>query len=450
MTKDKVYKILAVFFILVIFQTFVSCAKRDALERIKRSGEITLLTRNNAHCYYNYKGRLEGFEYDLAKAFSDYLGVELKVITPSWEGLIDALQSGEGDFIAASMTITPSREKTVDFSREYLIIQQKVIIHKNNHEIKKIEDLKGKTIHVRRGTSYEERLKELQNEGLGFHIKLYDDVPTEELIRMVAEGEIEVAISDSNVALLNRRYYPDIRIAFPIEEPQSLGWVIKKNDDAFLKEINKFLKEIQKSGTFAKIYQKYYADVEIFDYVDLRKYHQRITTRLPEYKTIIEKVAEKSGFDWRLIAAVIYQESHFDPNARSYTGVRGLMQLTEITAHEMGIKNRLDPEQSITGGVKYLEKLYKMYDVAKDSDRTFITLASYNVGRGHVLDAQVIAREKGLDPNTWAVLEQILPLLRYPKYYKKTKYGYCRGTEPVRYVNRIITYYDILKQKSLG
>ncbi|MBW1765623.1 MAG: transglycosylase SLT domain-containing protein, partial [Deltaproteobacteria bacterium] len=160
--------------------------------------------------------------------------------------------------------------------------------------------------------------------------------------------------------------------------------------------------------------------------------------------------AEKSGFDWRLIAAVIYQESHFDPNARSYTGVRGLMQLTEITAHEMGIKNRLDPEQSITGGVKYLEKLYKMYDVAKESDRTFITLASYNVGRGHVLDAQVIAREKGLDPNTWAVLEQILPLLRYPKYYKKTKYGYCRGTEPVRYVNRIITYYDILKQKSLG
>ncbi|MBL7174890.1 MAG: membrane-bound lytic murein transglycosylase MltF [Desulfobacteraceae bacterium] len=438
------------FIILLTFILFVSCAKQDSLERIKAAGEITVLTRNNAHCYYIDKGNKAGFEYELFTAFSDHLGVELKMITPTWEGLINKLKNGHGDIIASSMTITPSREKIVDFSDGSLTIQQMAIFHRDNWNIKKLEDLKGKTIHVRSGTSYEERLGELISDGLDINIKLYEDIPTEELIRMVAEKEIQVTIADSNIALLNRRYYPDIKIAFPIEEPQSLGWAVKKGDKALLSEINKFFKQIMQSGIFAKIYEKYYANVEIFDYVDLRKYHRRIRTRLPKYKMIIRKAAEKYGFDWRLIAAVAYQESHFNPGARSHTGVRGIMQLTQITAREMGVQNRLDPRQSIMGGVKYLNKLYKRYEHAKNPDRMLITLASYNVGYGHILDARKISKESGLGPNSWSALQQILPLLRYPKYYKKTRYGYCRGTEPVRYVNMILTYYDILKKRSLG
>ena len=407
-----------------------------------------MLTRNNAHCFYDYRGGFEGFEYDLARTFSDSLGVKLKVITPTWEGLFSALENGEGDFIAASMTVTAKRKKVIDFSTKYLTIQQRVIIHKDNHGINKLGDLTGKTIHVRRGTSYEERLHELKAEGLKIHIELHDDIPTEELIRMVAEKEIEITISDSNVALLNRRYYPTVQIAFPIEEEQFLGWGVKKGESRFLAEINEFLENIKRDGTLAKTYEKYYADVEIFDYVDLRKFHKRIETRLPKYREVIQSAADKYNFDWRLIAAVIYQESHFDPEATSYTGVKGIMQLTQTTADEMGIMDRLDPEQSIQGGVKYLKKLHGLYETAKEPDRTLITLASYNVGRGHVLDAQKISEAKDLDPNSWAALEQVLPLLRYPKYYKDTTYGYCRGTEPVRYVNRILTYYDILKRKS--
>jgi membrane-bound lytic murein transglycosylase F len=427
----------------------VSCGKKNALDRIIESGELTVLTRNNAHCYYTYRDTQMGFEYDLARAFSNYLGVQLKVVTTSWEELIPALNEGKGDCIAASLSILPSREKYVDFSNEYLGIQQKAIIHAGHPQIKKLKDLEGKTIHVRSGTSYEERLNNLKDDGLNINIKLYDDMPTEELISMVAEKEIDLTIADSNIALLNRRYYPDVKIALSIGEPQSLGWAVRKGEKALLKKINSFFKKIKKDGTFAKIHNKYYANVEIFDYLDLKKYHQRLETRLPKYKEIIRQAAKKNGFDWRLIASVIYQESHFNPKARSFTGVEGIMQLTKTTAMEMGVKDRLNPTASIRAGVRYLKKLYERYKEAKDPDRMLITLASYNVGRGHVLDAQKIAKEKGLNPNSWAALEEILPLLRYPKHYKKTKYGYCRGTEPVRYVKRILTYYDILKREAI-
>ena len=448
--KRQEWKNLFLILILLSLPILFSCAKKNALERIKESGNITVITRNNAHCYYTYRDNSMGFEYDLAKAFSDYLGVSLNVITSHWEKLFDVLNGGEGDFIAASLTITPSREKLIDFSDEYLAIQQQAVIHTSNYKTRKIEDLKGKTIHVRRGTSYEERLNELKNEGLDITIQLHEDTPTEELIRMVAEKEIEVTIADSNVAFLNRRYYPDVKIAFPIEEQQSLAWAVKKGEAGLQKAINEFLKKIKEDGTFAKIYKKYYSNVEIFDYVDLKKYHRRLKTRLPKYKEIIKRAAEKHGFDWRLIAAMVYQESHFNPRAKSFTGVRGMMQLTLETAKEIGIKNRLDPKQSIMGGVKYLKELYERYDGAKDPDRVLITLASYNVGHGHILDAQKIAKERNLDPNSWSSLEEILPLLRYRKYYRKTKNGYCRCTEAVRYVNRILSYYDILKREAIS
>ena len=184
--------------------------------------------------------------------------------------------------------------------------------------------------------------------------------------------------------------------------------------------------------------------------MDLRKFHQRIRTRLPKFDEIIKKESRKYGFDWRLVAAVAYQESHWDPRARSYKGVRGLMQLTLTTAKEVGVESRLDPVQSIEGGVKYLRKIYDRFDEIEGLDRMLFALASYNIGYGHVRDAQKIARDQGLDPLKWASLKKTLPLLRQKKYYKSTKYGYCRGTEPVRYVERILTYYDILKNKAVA
>lgn len=444
--------VLALMALLACFMSVMAgCAEKDVsrLEQIWNAGKIAFVTDNNAHCYYVYKDEPVGFEYDLAKAFAEYLVVDLQVVTPGWDDMVSYLNSGRAEFIAASFTRTEEREETLDFSDEYLAVRQFIIVHQSNTTIKTLADLNGKTVHVRRGTSYQQQLQALKLQGLDVNLALYKNVPTEELIRRVAEKEIELTVADTNVALLNRRYYPDIRMAFPISPAQSLAWAVRKGDTGLVKEINKFLAIIIADGTFQKIYDKYYANVDIFDYVDLKKFHARIDTRLPKYEETIRQESRKYGLDWQLIAAVIYQESHFDPSARSHTGVRGLMQLTRDTAKEMGITNRLDPQQSIRGGVRYLNLLYHRFDdIDDDLARMLFTLASYNVGYGHVRDAQKIAGKLGHDPETWDSLSQTLPLLRYPKYYRRTRHGYARGTEPVRYVDRIIIYYDVLRQRT--
>ncbi len=424
--------------------------KHKILYKIKKTKEISVITRNNANCYYIYRNEPKGFEYDLAKAFSDYLDVDLKVKTEDWNNMFQAINKGKGDFIASQLTITNPRKEKVAFSDPYMQVQQQVIVHRRNRKITQLEDLTDRSVHVRKGTSYELRLKELSKErNLDINIITYKDIPTEELIRKVAQQKIKITIADSNIALLNRRYYPNIRIAFPITEEQNLGWAVKKSNKALLNKINDFFEHIKENGDFAKIYERYYAHVHIFDYVDIQKFHQRICTRLPKYNTLIMKTAQKYGFDWRLIAAIIYQESHFNPKATSYTGVKGLMQVTLTTAKEMGISNRLDPKQSVKAGVKYLKKLYNRWDEIKGRNRLLFALASYNIGYGHVRDAQQIAKQKGLNPHKWSSLEKTLPLLRIKSYYKNTRYGYARGTEPIRYVRRVLTYYDILKKKAV-
>ena len=368
----------------------------DSLQRIKKAGKIRIITDNSATTYYIYRDEKMGFEYDLAKAFADHLGVELEIITPNWDDMFDALIDGHGDLIAAGLTKTEIREEIIGFSDGYLDIQQNIIVHKKNRKIKEIKDLDGVTIDVRSGTSYQDRIYELEKEGVSVDLKLHGNVSTEELIRKVAKKKIKITVADSHIAFLNRRYYPDIRIAFPINEPQELAWGVRKNDMRLIKEINKFFKKIKKNGVYDEIYRKYYANIEIFDYVDLKRFHKRLKTRLPKYEAIIRREAKKYGFDWRMIAAVIYQESHFDPNAESYTGVKGLMQVTRRTAAEMGITNRNDPEESVKAGVKYLNKLYGRFnEIEKHRERMLFALASYNIGYGHVQDARKICREKG-------------------------------------------------------
>ncbi len=433
--------------LLSYFSFFSNLQIKDIRER---RDQITVLTRNNANSYYIYREQPKGFEYELARSFADYMDWELIIKTKEWNKLLKTVNTPQGDIVAAGMTITPERRKKASFSNPYMEIQQQVILHRRKYGINRIDDLDAKKVHVRNGTTYQSRLQEInKKKDIDINIVIHDDIPTEELIRKVAKKEIEITVADSNIALLNRRYYPNIKIAFPIQERQSLGWAVEKGNKELLEEINNFFDKIKESGLYGKIYEKYYANVNIFDYFDLKKFHQRVNTRLPRYQGMIKYYAQKYGFDWKLIAAMIYQESHYNPRARSYTGVRGLMQVTLTTADEIGITNRLDPEQSIKAGVKYLHKLYSRWEEITGQDRLYFALASYNIGYGHVRDAQILAKQKGLDPDKWSSLKKTLPLLRIKKHYKKTKYGYARGTEPIRYINNIQTYYDILKQKDL-
>ena len=444
--------------LLVLWVGIVACQREETatptptLDAIQQTGLLTVITRNNSHCYYSYRDQEMGFEYDLVKAFADHLGVELKIIiAEKWEGMIPSLMDGTGDLIAASMTITPGRKRYVTFSNGYLDIKQHIIVHRSNTSIRELKDLSGHAIHVRKGTSYQENLEHLKqtHPELDFTIILHEDIPTEELIRQVSEKEIEITIADSNIAMLNRRYYPNTVMAGAISETEELGWAVHPKSKGLLTRINLFLDQIKNNDEFSDIYSRYYANVEQFDFVDVRKFHRRMRSRLPNYKSYIVGASEKYGFDWRLIAAQMYQESHFNPKAQSHAGAYGLMQLTQRTADSFGVTDITQPKQNIFAGVNHLKNLFDYFDIDNAADRLKISLAAYNIGQGHIRDAQKLAIQLRLDPNKWASMKKTLPLLRYRQYYKNATYGYCRGTEPVKYVRQIMIYYDILKRQAI-
>jgi len=420
------------------------------LKQIRKKGELTVITRNNAHCYYSYRDQEMGFEYDLAKAFADHIGVALKIrIADKWEGMIPDLMNKSGDLIAASMTITPSRSQKVLFSDSYMNIQQHLIVHRDNYTIRSVADLPGQVVHTRKGTSYQERLESLTRQIPNLTIEYHEDVPTEEFIRQVAEKEIDITVADSNIALLNRRYYPQAILAGPLGEAQALGWAVHPQASQLLEKINQFFKHIKSNGQYQELHRQYYAEVENFDYFDLKVYHRRLATRLPKYQPILMAAAREYGFDWRLIAAQMYQESHFKQYARSHAGAYGLMQLTRRTARSFGVTQLYDPEQNIYAGIRHLCKLHDYFDIENESDRMDIAMAAYNIGQGHIRDAQKLAIKLRQDPNKWSTLKEVLPLLSYRRYYKDTIYGYCRGTEPVDYIKQIKIYYDILKRQAI-
>ncbi len=427
--------------------------KFNTLHKIIKAGQITVITRNSAHCFYTYREEPMGFEYELAKEFADYLGVKLNVqITEDWEEMIPSLQNGTGAFIAAGMTITPKREKKAAFSDGYMDIQQHIIARRNKAKIKKLEDLSGKTIHVRTATSYQEQLEELQKQGIEFTIELHHDLPTEELIQHVDRGDIEFTVADSNVAMLSRRHYPGAIMAGAISDLQQLGWAVHPEARRLKAKINSFFKIIKENGKYDEIYNKYYGDIADFDYVDLSIFHRRIKTRLSRYSPyspFIKAAAKKHGFDWRLISAQIYQESHLNPWAKSPAGAKGLMQLLSRTARSLGVKDIYNPVENINAGVQHLKNLYDLFDGAQGNDRLLISLAAYNIGQGHIRDARQLAVKMNLDPDSWESLAKTLPLLSFRRYYKNSKYGYCRGTEPVLYIKQIRVYYDILKRREI-
>lgn len=420
------------------------------LKDILQSGTLRVITRNNANCYYWYREQAMGFEYELAKAFAEHLGVDLQIqIAEKWEGMIPSLMARQGDLIAASMTITPRRQQQVVFSDGYMNIEQRIIVHRSNSKVRSVADLAGRDVYVRKGTSYEERLEELRKAGIKLFVYLASDTPTEDLIRQVAERRIPITIADSNIAELNRRYFPQVTIAEPISRPEKLGWAVHPDARDLLARINAFFKEIKESGLFQEIYDRYYTDSDNFNYVDLRSYHRRLKTRLPAYREIIKQEADKHNFDWRLIAAQIYQESHFNPKARSHSGAYGLMQLTRSTARSLDVKNIFDPAENIRAGVAHLKNLFDYFDQSDGPDRLFIALAAYNIGQGHILDARNLARRRNLNPDKWAALVETLPLLSKPEHYKEALYGFCRGTEPINYIKQIMVYYDILKRQAI-
>ncbi len=416
------------------------------LEEIMQRGELLVATRNTPTTYYEGPHGDTGFEYELAQLFAQSLGVELKLVIPeTFPEILQKVEQREVDLAAAGLTITEQRKQRLRFSSSYQSITPQLVYRSGNRKPKNLDQLSGH-LEVVAGTSHEERLIELREKHSDLQWTTTSDLDPEELLALVWEQVLDYTVADSHELAVNQRFYPELRVAFDIGPAETLGWAMPNGDDKSLsKAVERFLKSVRKDGTLEQLLERHYGHVGDFDYVGTRRYLSHINTRLPPLRALFETAGDETGLDWRLLAAIGYQESHWRADAVSPTGVRGVMMLTLNTMRELGLDDRRDPAQSILGGARYVVRMRdKIADRIQEPDRTWLALAAYNVGYGHLEDARVLAQQNGGDPDKWVDVKEYLPLLSKKKWYKKTKHGYARGREPVIYVENIRSYYDIL------
>lgn len=434
--------------IFLLSLTLLSGCKSDDhpadLQQIIDRGTLRVGTLFGPNSYYVDANGPSGFEYELAKKYADHLGVRLKII-PSYtlNELFPKIDNGEVDILAAGLSVTPERLKTYRFSPSYTEISQKLVFKQGRDWPRKIEDLTG-SITVAAHSSHAENLTKLQMVYPELNFTVTDEFDSDELLLEVLEERIDFTVVDSNSLAINRRYYPELSIAFTVQKEKPIAWMLSRQSaDSLLASLVEFFGKVHHDGTILTLEDKYYGHIQDFDYVDTRTFIQAVEKKLPKYQDLFERYGQ--AIDWRLLAAISYQESHWKPHARSYTGVRGMMMLTLPTAKQMGVISRLDAEQSIRGGAKYFQQLINRIPARiVNPDRKWFALAAYNVGWGHMEDARIITDELGGDPDRWVDVKDALPLLKQRKYYKNTKYGYARGNEAVQYVENIRAYYDTL------
>jgi len=426
-----------------------ACAPQKlALQNVRDTGVLHVLTRNAATTYFIGANGPEGLEYDLVKAFADHLGVSLKVsIENNLDNILKKIQKGQADFAAAGIVTTPAREKIVRFSDSYQSITQQLVYHRNNPRPKNLRSTYSGSIEVMANSPHVAQLKKLTKHHPNLNWHENEGTSSAELLNFVAGRLIDYTIADSNEVLLNRRFHPELKIAFNLSGAQNLAWAFaKKGDNSLFHEANKFFASYKKSGQLAQLIKRHYEHARNYDYAGTSTYLGHVRYRLPRYQEMFERAALSNQLDWQLLAAVAYQESHWNPRAISPTGVKGIMMLTKATAKDLGVSDRTRPKQSIQGGAKYIYKLSKRFtDEIDEKDKIWFTLAAYNVGFGHVKDARLITKRRGGNPNKWVDVKESLPLLRRKRWYKTTRYGYARGNEPVKYVENIRSYYDILR-----
>ncbi|QDH67453.1 MULTISPECIES: membrane-bound lytic murein transglycosylase MltF [Pseudomonas] len=432
-----------------LFLMLSACVdKPSTLERIKEDGVLRVITRNSPATYFQDRNGETGFEYELVKRFADDLGVKLEIETAdNLDDLFGQLGKPNGPVLAAAgLVSSEQRQQQVRFSHPYLEVTPQIIYRNGQSRPTNAADLVGKKIMVLKGSTHAEQLAALKKQDPAIEYEESDAVEVVDLLRMVDEGQIDLTLVDSNEVAMNQVYFPNVRVAFDLGNASNQSWAVAAGDDnSLLNEINSYLDKVEKNGTLQRLKDRYYGHVDVLGYVGAYTFAQHLQQRLPKYEKHFRAYAKEEKVDWRLLAAIGYQESLWQPAVTSKTGVRGLMMLTQNTAQAMGVSNRLDARQSIMGGAKYLAKIKdELDDKIAEPDRTWFALAAYNVGTGHLDDARILAKKEGLNPNKWLDVKKMLPRLSQKQWYSKTRYGYARGGEPVHFVANIRRYYDIL------
>ncbi|GGX90113.1 membrane-bound lytic murein transglycosylase F [Litchfieldella qijiaojingensis] len=416
------------------------------LDDIRSRDFIAVFTRNTPTTYYEGRHGPSGFEYELIRRFADHLGVSLSMdASHNIAGVLEAVRNGEGDIGAAALPLDPTLPG-LHFSRPILELQPMVVYRRGLPPLREPADLVGLNVAAIQGSGAGLILRELQAELPELSWKETPDLEVADLLQRVENGSLDAAVLYAHQFKLNRLFFPGVENGLELGEPLSMAWALPSSQGlGLLEETNRFLDRLRLDGTLDDLVQRYFGHDDYLEYVGARIFIDHVHEKLPDYADLFLRAARDTGFDWKLLAAVGYQESHWNPKATSPTGVRGLMMLTNATAGEMDIGNRLDPAQSIDGGARYLRQIMeRLPEDIDDSDRLWMALAAYNVGLGHLYDARKIAEMRGGDPNAWADVREALPLLQNREWYSKTRHGYARGGEPVIYVRNIRRYYEIL------
>ncbi|MBI2992595.1 MAG: membrane-bound lytic murein transglycosylase MltF [Gammaproteobacteria bacterium] len=425
-----------------------ACAPpKSQLQQILERGELRIVTRNGPTTYFIDRDGETGIEYEMAWNFARNLGVQLRVIVANNPlEIVDAVLSGRVDLAAAGLTRDSVAGGPLAAGRSYHWVTWQVLYRNGGRLPKNLDEIAPDQLHVAEGTIPIALLEQLRARHPGLSWYIHRGLDSADLMDMVEEGRIAYTVLPSNELAHARQIRPEIRAALNLTPPQPLVWAARKSKDlSLLRAADAFIERIDGNGELAALIDRFYGRVQSFDYADSRQFVDRMTERLPPYRGLFEQTGSEFGLDWRLLAAISYQESHWDVDARSFTGVRGLMMLTNDTARLLGVKDRLDPLQSLRGGAMYLKELdRKMPARIGEPDRTWFVLAAYNVGFGHLEDARVLTQRQGGDPDRWLDVRQRLPLLSHRNWYEQTRHGYARGWEPVRFVDRIEKYYDVL------
>ncbi|HAN00561.1 MAG TPA: lytic transglycosylase F [Marinilabiliales bacterium] len=467
MSKRKNWLGITVWMILIVVG-LSSCNKPKVepepvydLAEIRSKGKLVAVTDYNSSSYFIYNGTPMGYQYDMLQKLSRYLGVELEIVVENdLNKAIEKLQNNECDILAMGLTITQQRQKELAFTipmgqTHQVLVQRKpknwqVMANYtlDNFLLKNQLDLAGKTIHVINNSVYVQRLMHLSDEiGDTIHIVEEQDADVEQLIQKVSKGEIEFTVADENVALLNQTYYPNIDISTPISFPQNQAWAVNKNATELLKTVNGWLRMVLPSDYHAVIYNKYYNDPKAAKRSQ-SPYFSLNGGKISVYDKYIQKYSSQIGWDWRLLASMIYQESRFNPKVESWAGAYGLMQLMPNTAERFGASTKSSPETNIKAGVRFIQWLdNQLADSVPDAnERVKFVLAAYNIGLGHVMDARRLAQANGRNPNVWeGQVGYFLKNKHNPKYFSRelVKFGTCRGELACDYVDDVLRRYQV-------
>jgi membrane-bound lytic murein transglycosylase F len=415
----------------------------------EETGVLRVATRNGSTTYYldRHENPI-GPELSLINSFAESKGWSVEwTMHESTAQVLEALETGNTHLAAAGLTHLPSRTEVFARGPAHTEITEQLVCHRELRPMPRLpESIADVEIRVTAQSSYVETLNKLAGQHEGITFSEDDELTTEILLSEVAERDLDCTVADSNIVQVMRRHFPHLEVAMNLTEGKNLGWYSPTTFEEIANSAHEWMNSPEGDEAIGAMETRYYSYFGDFDFVDLRALNRRIDDRLPDFKDEFLEAEATTGMPADLLAALSYQESHWDPSAVSPTGVRGIMMLTQNTAQSLGVENRLDPEAAIDGGARYLaDRHRRLPDTIPEPDRTFLALASYNIGRGHLLDARQLARDLGKNPDSWEDMKEVLPLKADKRYYPSTRYGYARGYEPVHYVQRIRNYRDVIQ-----